>query len=418
MLLANRLFAALASATVAASACSDPTGPSERLEELPRQLAVSEREVITASNDFTFRLLQQIVADPELGSDNVFLSPFSVSMALGMTMNGAVGDTYDAMRATLGFGAVEEVAINESYRDLTELLLGLDGRTELRIANSVWSREGYPFLESFYGRVRDYFGATTRELDFDAPGAEDVMNAWVSDATNGRIEAIVQEIRPDDVMFLINAVYFKGQWRNRFDPGRTRPSAFYLEGADDPVQVQTMHAEKSMGVGLGGTGFSSGSGIEVGELPYGNGAFNMVVTMPARDGSIDDLVASLDAETWQQWMDDIAYVEDATVSLPKWEMEYEVPLEGPLTDMGMGIAFGGAADFTRLSPAGGLSISRVRHKTFLKVDEEGTEAAAATSVAIQESLGPHIIVDRPFLVAIRERLSGAILFIGVVRDPR
>ena len=414
MLINKRLLVVLGGTAWLAAGCSDIMGPPEKLEELPRQLTVAEREVISASNDFSFRLLRQVLSGEDLGAGNVFISPFSVSMALGMALNGAAGETFDSMRATLGFGGLEQAEINASYRDLTSLLLGLDERTELRIANSVWARQGFPIYESFFRTARDYFGAEARELDFTSPTARESINGWVRDATNGRIEEIVDEIT-DEILFLINAVYFKGEWTNRFDPSNTRPDPFFLEGAADPVQVETMHA-RDVDVGL----FNVGDGIEGGELPYGNQAFTMVLVMPPRGGSVDDLVASLDADAWQSWMERIDY-RKGPVALPKWEMEYEARLDTALIDMGMGVAFDPArADFSRLTPdPRGVFISSVAHKTFLKVDEEGTEAAAATSVGFTPASAPDgLTVDRPFLVVIREQLSGTVLFVGVVRDPR
>lgn len=412
MSIAKRLLAVAAPVALCAAGCTDVTGPVEPLEQLPRQLSVAEEEVIQASNDFTFRLLREVLADDELGSGNVFLSPFSVSMALGMTLNGAAGETFDAIRATLGFADLDQRDINESYRDLANLLLGLDRTTELRIANSVWARQGHTFHDEFFGSVREYFSAQAQVLDFGSPDAKDVINGWVSEATNGRIPKIVEEISGNDLMFLINAVYFKGEWTDRFDPANTRPSDFHAGAAGGPVQVTTMHAEH-MRVGL----FSGPHGMVGGEIPYGNQAFTMVVLMPSPDGSIDEVVEALDADVWNTRMEQVRYVDEAAVALPKWEMEYEVRLDSALMRMGMGVAFGAEADFTRATPSG-AHISRVQHKTFLSVDEEGTEAAAATSVVLADSLGPQLLVDRPFVVAIRERLSGTILFIGVIRDPR
>lgn len=407
-----------------AGGCSDATGPSPSEEPaLPRQLSVAEGEVITASNDFTFRLLRTVLADPELGSGNVFLSPFSVSMALGMTMNGADGETYDVMRSTLGFDGLDERAINESYRDLTALLLELDSEVELRIANSVWARLGHPFHETFYERARDYYGAAVRVIDFDAPDAPDMINAWVRDATEERIDEMVEVIDPGDIMFLLNAVYFKGLWTHPFDPQDTRPDDFYLEGEDDPVEVETMHPgryadEFAYAPPLRSPLRSASDGIELVELRYGDEAFTMAIVMPPPDGTVDELVESLDAKRWESWTGDLGL--GVTVSLPKWEMEYEARLNPTLIEMGMGAPFceaEGSANFSRLTPTSGC-ISRVDHKTYLKVDEEGTEAAAATSVVVSISGPDHVDVDRPFLVAIRERHSGTILFIGVIRDPR
>ncbi|MDH5590986.1 MAG: serpin family protein, partial [Gemmatimonadota bacterium] len=278
-----------------------------------------------------------------------------------------------------------------------------------------WARQGFPFVPAFFDTVQDYFGAEAREMDFGDPATRDVINQWVSDATNGRIDTIVESISPLDILFLINAVYFKGDWTTKFDRDRTAPAPFQSATGSGSIQVETMNARDM----LAGLFHLGATGIEGGELPYGNQAFTLTVVMPPHGGSVEDVVAALDDQAWKSWMEQISY-DSVHVALPKMEIEYETRLDSVLMTLGMGVAFdANRSDFSNLTPAQDAHISRVRHKTFLKVDEEGTEAAAATSVDIGlTSLPQGLYVDRPFILAIRERLSGTILFLGVIRDPR
>lgn len=399
--------------TACASACGDPTAPGgapEIIESLPRALTVTEREIIDASNTFAFDLLREVHAR-EGASPNVFLSPLSASMALAMTMNGAAGETFDEMRATLGFAGLGQDEINRSYRDLTAMLLELDARVELEIANSTWARQGFPFEPAFFDAVTEWFDAEARELDFADPAAVDAINGWAADRTNGRIEKVIDRIDPLHILFLLNAVYFKGQWTDRFDPDDTRTAPFTLADGSE-IQVQRMNGKPEAGL-------ARVDGVEIGELPYGGRAFVMTIVLPPRDGSLAALVAGLDAATWERWIDAVGEYHELTVGLPKVELEYETELNDALVAMGMVRAFDDRlADFSRLTPEPAW-IDFVKQNTFLRVDEEGTEAAAVTTVGIgTTSAGPMLIVDRPYLLAIRERLSGTILFLGAIGDPR
>lgn len=401
---------ALLAGAAAVAACGDPIGPGEKIEKLPRELTVAEQAVISASNRFAFELLREVRARED--EPNIFLSPLSASMALGMTLNGANGATFDGMRRALGFEGLSQAEINESYRGLMRLLLGLDARVEMHIANATWARRGFPFEPAFFETVRQYFDARAQELDFDDPGAKDVINGWVREKTGGRIPSIVDRIGPLDILFLTNAVYFKGNWTSRFDRGRTRQAPFHLESGQT-VQVPMMSGTVRVGVGRSG-------GAVIGELPYGGEAFAMIVVPAPPGGRLADLIARLDDRTWDDWMAAIRYEDEAPVELPRFELEYAAWLNDALKAMGMEIAFvPELADFSRMTPAPDAYISRVRHKTFLKVDEEGTEAAGATSVGVGITSAPAgLTVDRPFLLAIRERHSGAILFLGAIADPR
>jgi serpin B len=211
-------------------------------------------------------------------------------------------------------------------------------------------------------------------------------------------------------MFLINAVYFKGDWRHQFDKGLTRDAPFtLLDGSE--VTTPTMSHEDEVDVRTAGDDL-----VRVLEMPYGGDAFTMMVVLPHPDVSLQSVVEALDTERWVSWIADL-HADELFVEMPKFSFEYEISLKDVLTALGMGVAFTGAADFSKINPSGGLFISKVKHKTFVQVDEEGTEAAAATAVVMARGGPGRFVIDRPFLFAIRERLSGTILFMGRMVDP-
>jgi len=389
---------------------SSGTEPSEPITSLPRQLTLAEVQVIAESNTFGFDLLKEVDGARDESAPNTILSPFSATMALGMALEGADGETFLAMRDALRFQGLAREEINASYRGLLDILLELDPQVELSIANSTWSREGFPFIQSYFDVVTATFDAEVRELDFSDPGAKDVINGWVLDKTKGRISEIVDYIDPFDILFLINAVYFKGDWTNRFKKADTRPESFHLETGDE-ITVPTMSAD------IPGR-WGDHNGVRLAELPYGGAAFAMVLALPPEYQTVGEMVAALDDESWSGWM---AALHDGEkpIMLPKFELEWDGSLKEALGEMGMGPAFVPAADFSRMTPAPDAYISRVKQKTYMKVDEVGTEAAAVTSVSVSVTSAPSpFYLNRPFLLAIRERLSGTILFLGVIRDPR
>ena len=383
------------------------TGPSDGVEEiteLPRALSAAEVEIIAANNRFAFDLLAQA----NHPGDNLFLSPLSASMALGMTMNGAAGETWSQMRDALGFGSLAEEEINASYKSLLELLVGLDPSVETAIGNSVWTRQGFPVHADFLGAVREAFGAEVAELDFANPSASAQINEWVRTATRGRIEDIVPEAIPHAViMYLINAIYFKGSWTLQFDPSDTRDEPFHLDdGSTRTVPLMSLDTDLP---------YQENDRFQAVDLPYGGRAFSMTVLLPQPGVTVDDLAASLDAAAWH----DIAagfHDTNVWVFLPRFRMAYERTLNDDLQALGMVDAFGPGADFSRLSPAS-VWISEVKQKSWVDVTEEGTEAAAATVVTVVESAGLELRADRPFLFFIRERLSGTILFAGKLATP-
>ena len=383
-------------------ACSPEEGPNVR------DLTVAEQSLVESANRFGFGLFSEVISQSDGG--NVFISPLSVSLALGMTCNGARTETEVAMRTTLGFSGLTNEEINEGYRGLIDYLVNLDPRVTMEIANSIWYRQGFEVLQAFIDVNKTFFDAVVRALDFAAPGAADTINAWVADKTHGKIEEIVDSpINSDTVMFLINAIYFKGTWTYRFDKNDTSAGAFHGPDGDKTVQMMKLHGDLR---------YFSTPDFQAISLPYGHELFTMTIFLPGEGVDIDELAAGFTAEKWGTWMEQLV-VEEMDFSMPRFEIEYEQVLNDVLIALGMGAAFSAAADFTGINPAGGLFISMVKHKTYVKVNEEGTEAAAVTSVEMSKGAATYITVrvDRSFLFVIHDVHSNAMLFMGKITDP-
>lgn len=396
------------------AACGDgATGPGDDgpITELPRALTSAEQAIVTDGNAFGLALLARMVDTDE--RPNVILSPLSASMALGMTMNGASGSTLDAMRSTLGFSGLDMTEIDDAYRGLIDLLGDLDPEVQFDIANAIWANQDVPFHDAFFQAVAAAFDARVESSDFAAPATLDAINAWVSDNTNGKIDGIIDELDPDLVMLLLNAIYFDGAWTTEFDPADTRSATFTREDGTT-VDVDMMNID-DVELPLGG-----GAGYQAVELPYGGGAYAMVVVVPSGlvGGDVRAFLRDLDADGWNRIIDGLSPTEVDLVSIPKFTLDYDAYLNDALKAMGMEVAFGPGADFSAMSPRGNeLCIDFVRQKTHLEVDEHGTRAAAATAVGVGPTSFLGLVADHPFAFAIRERLSGTILFAGMVGDP-
>jgi serpin B len=408
----RRELPVLAFCTLAAGTCSDSpsglgAGPPARIDELPRALSAAERAVLEASNRFAFRLAGELL--PVGPGENLFFSPLSASMALGMTLNGAGGATFDQMREVLGFEGLGQSAINEGYRDLIELLVGLDPSVRFEIGNSIWQELGFPVEPDFLDRVEDHFGAEVEEVDFGDASTLERINGWVDEATEGTIEQIFSALPVNVVMVLLNAIYFKGDWTVPFDEDFTSIGDFHRsDGSTVPTDL--MMRDDTVA-------YVATERFQAVDLPYGGGAFSMTVILPAEGVSPEELVQELDEDAWQGWLGGL-FTTRVALTLPSFELEWEAKLNEALETLGMVDAFDpGRADFTRLTPGGGVWIDLVKQKAFVRVDEKGTEASAATAVVIVQSAPPSVRVDRPFLFVVRERLSGTILFMGIVNDP-
>ncbi len=401
----------LAVLLVGAGACGD--GLLAPILELPRQLTVAEEQLVEADNRFAFKLFRQVNTEEENGA-NVFISPLSVGMALGMTYNGAAGTTRDAMQETLELQDLTLQEVNESYQSLIQLLIELDPHVEMLIANSIWYRQGIQVVPAFIDLNRKYFDAEVTALNFDAPSAANTINDWVHDKTQGRIARIVEPPIPSlTIMYLINAIYFKGDWTSKFDKDLTRDAPFTLaDGSQASVPTMSSGAKISL------RAFGD-SEVLVADLPYGGQAFSMTLVVPRDESRIIELSKTLTRDRWDTW---ITALQDDSIEvvMPKFTLEYDVTLNDVLKALGMAVAFSDTeADFSNLYAGPERAyISEVKHKTFVEVNEEGTTAAAVTSVNVAVTSAPMVIrVDRPFIFAIRERLSGTILFMGRMMNP-
>jgi serpin B len=413
--------AAAASALLLLAACHErAAGPGA---EAPRRaLTPAEAGAVRASNAFAFDLLREVGAERAHQGRNLVLSPYSGAAALGMALNGAAGETQAGMRRALGLADRPVGEANATFRGLTAHLLGADPKVTVRSANSLWAAEGFPVRAAFADTVRRYFDAEARAVAFGTAEATRAINAWASQHTDGRIPKVFEDGQPggDYVLVLMNALYFKGAWAARFDAARTAARPFRLAGGAT-VGVPTMSRDGTA-MRVGGDG-----GARVGELAYGNGAYAMTVVLPPAGVDAEAFAASLTPARWDALVGSLV---DATlpVQLPKFALAGESVWNAPLQRLGMDAAFDPRrADFSPVSarclpqgpPGRDCHVGFVKQNVDVRVDEEGTVAAAVTSVGVGVTSAPAAFaVDRPFVFAIRERASGAILFLGRVLDPR
>jgi serpin B len=370
-----------------------------------------DERLVAANNRFGFELFKQLQLIDK--GKNVFYSPLSVALALSMTYNGAAGETKEAMRRTLKTEGLGLDELNEASAALINSLRSSDPKVELAIANSLWARRKVKFREDFLERNRQFFGAEIASLDFDAPSALTTINNWVSRNTESKIPSIINRIDPDHVMFLINAIYFKGQWEKKFKKELTKNEPFYpLSGPQKEVPMMSQSGDYQ---------YYRGDKFQALRLFYGAKGASLDLFLPDKNSSIVHLLKRLSFEQCGEWTRRFHQAE-GDIKIPRLKIDYESSLDDPLKAMGMGVAFvGGMADFRGMRDQNDLYISEVKHKAVVEVNEEGTEATAATSVGMKiESARQRFtfIADHPFLIMIRDQRADAILFMGVVVDPK
>ena len=322
------------------------------------------------------------------------------------------------MTNTLQLQGLDSEAINVGYAGLHQTLLTADPKVTLTIANSLWAREGVPFKQDFLQRNALFFEAEISTLNFSDPSASETINQWVDTNTEGKIQKIVSDqIDPATVLFLINAIYFKGTWQREFDPSRTREGAFQLPNGD-VKQVPMMRQQRRYP-------YYRGENFQAISLAYGDGQMRMYIFLPDRESDLNTFLENLNAESWETWMSEF-HGQDVSLVMPKFKLEYEKNLNDTLKVLGMDIAFApDLADFSRMAPleilGKNLYIGEVLHKTFVEVNEEGTEAAAVTSVGVVATSVPPppipFTIDRPFFFAIRDNQTKTVLFMGAIVDP-
>lgn len=387
-------------------ACNDSSPEPELPVPVARELSVNETEIASSTNNFTFDLMTQI--ESQLPNKNYFISSFSISTALSMVMNGTSEATQEAFIQTLGLEGMSPEAINESYKSLVEYIYSRDPSVTLNVANSNWYSKEFTIQSDFANTLETYYSAEIFESDFSNRATLQAMNGWVETETNGRIKDIIDTIKPDDVMFLINAIYFKANWTNKFDSEKTKDLSFTLSD-NQSVDVPTMVSEVKHWIAYDNT-----LNAQVIEIPYGNENYAFTIIMPDEVSDINGLISNIDVNSLHSALEDTTkLVRD--LYLPKFQLDFKADLKDLLIGMGMPIK-GLDNLFEETLP---LEISQVIHQSFLEVNEEGSEAAAATVVGVElTSLPASTYVNKPFIFLIRDRKSGTILFSGKLLDPR
>jgi serine protease inhibitor len=378
---------------------------------IPKANMSLDPKLVTANTKFGFKLFSEINQENKQG--NIFVSPSSVAIALAMTYNGARAKTQQSMAKALELEGLSLQQINSSNAALKSLLENPDSQVQLTIANSLWGNQRVAFQADFLQRNRDFYKAIVSNVDFKNPDTVDIINGWVRENTKGKIDKIVDKIDPNQAMFLINAIYFKGSWTNAFAQKQTTESPFYLASGEmkkHPMMSQT-----------GEYRYLETDKFQAVSLPYGkDGKVSFYAFLPKEKSSLKAFTQTLNAENWEKWMNQFS-TRDGSVSLPRFKMDYEINLKDSLVALGMGEAFGDKADFSGIGK--NLAISEVKHKTFVEVNEEGTEAAAVTSVGIRATsamIKPEpfeMVINRPFFTCIRDNKTGSILFMGSIFDP-
>lgn len=410
---ANRLVPLLA-LSLLISGCEKESNI-QKHEPKPINLPTKAPQVIARSNSFGISLFNE-VAQSE--NKNMMISPLSANVALTMLMNGCADNTYDQIHSMLGYGTLTLGEVNESYQQLVSQLLTVDPDVTLSLANAIWYREGFALKPPFLDTMSNRYSAHVEALNFGLPAALTKINGWASDNTNGKIPKVLNEISPDAVMFLMNALYFKGTWTYRFDESKTSSQPFRLEDGSS-VNVDMMHSAVSGKLSFG----SSYSALE---MPYGQSNFSMVVIVPSEN--LSGFFASFTYSTWSNIIADLDSTSSEAmlsvdVLMPKFKFSWEKVLNDQLNALGMVDAFDPShANLTGISNQS-IYVNFVKQNTFVEVNEEGTEAAAVTTVGVfvtstGSSGSPFIFkADKPFIFAIRERTTNTLLFIGKIVDP-
>ena len=372
-------------------------------------LSTKEQSLLKSSETFGLKLFRKINEADR--NKNLFVSPLSISIALGMALNGAEGTTYTEMLRVLELNGLSLSGINNANKTLLEALTKIDPKVKFEFANSCWYDNNFQIEQNFIDELKKYYLAEVQKVNMNDVLTLTMINKWVKDKTYGKIDQILDEIPGNVVMYLINALYFKADWKYVFKESDTLKKDFTLSNGS-LVQTDMMKLD-------GTFPFYSDNDIKVIDLPYGDSTFAMTVIYPEDNNSADNIIAGLNDSYWNQIVSGFLKSE-ILLHLPKFKYKYDIELRKVLESLGMLKAFTGEAEFTKIRKSGGILISRILHKSFIEVNEKGTEAAAVTAVEFREtSLGGKVYmeVNRPFVYVIRELSSNSIIFIGKVENP-
>lgn len=378
---------------------SNSVSPNTQLKAIPATFS-------DQTSEFAFDFLKKHNAE-EKADKNYFVSPLSLHVALGMLLNGAEGKTKEEIQTGLRVSS-DLATTNGIYKDLIDNLPNSDPKVTNTIANSVWYRNTFSVEKSFLDVLKTSFNATASAEDFANAATVGKINTWASDNTNGKIKKVIEQIEPAHVMFLMNALYFKGDWKIPFKVENTQNANFTGTIGKKSVKMMSM-TEKVK--------YTKRADYQALELAYGEGNYVMTILLPNEKTNVGSLVNTLSGSEWKS-LNAALQEQKVIVGLPKFTLEYETNLNKVLSNMGMPTMFSDAADLSKISPpAGKIKVGFVKQNTFVAIDEKGTEAAAVTTIGIEVTSAPilpEFICNRPFLFIISEKQSNTILFAGKI----
>lgn len=388
---------------------NDIDTPENKIIDLDEKSA----QLIEADNVFGLEMFQKVREESD--EENIMISPLSISVALAMAYNGADGDTKTEMEKALKLNGLTTDEINASYKMLIGELQSLDEDVIFEIANAIFYADIFNVKSGFLETNKNVYDAKVESLDFSSPSAVNTINNWVADKTNDKITQIIDQLSPYDRMVLLNAIYFNGIWSNKFDEEGTHELNFHKsDGAT--IEIPMMNKLEKLE-------YTSNNLFKAIKMPYGNGQYNMVVFLPADENNSQDVIDEFSASNWKKWMDEFEMTDRVNITMPRFKFAFESGLNDILKKMGMQKAFmADLADFSKITDEN-LYISSVKHKSFIDVNETGTEAAAVTSVTFTTTSAGNeptmvpFFVDKPFVFAITENDTDAILFIGELQNP-
>ena len=387
------------------------------LQNNNKQINTTEKSklLIKANNDFGLDIFREIRI---LNSDeNIMISPLSISVALAMAYNGAEREAKQEIEEALRVAGLTPEDINASYSTLIRALQSLDPDVVLEIANAIYYADFFQIKSDFLQINQTNYDAEVSALDFGLPSAVETINGWVANKTHNKILSIIDDLSDDARMVLLNAIYFNGIWSKKFDEEGTKLRNFKKADGSN-IEVPMMNKEDALN-------YTSNELFKAIQLPYGTGQYNMVVMLPSEGKNSQDVIDELNSENWSSWSQEFTKEDHVVVTIPRFKFEFKSELKEVLKEMGMIQAFNpGLSDFSKISDDSDLYISSVLHKSYIDVNENGTEAAAVTAIVFEvTSAGPdadqkiYFTVDKPFVFAITEKDTGAILFIGEVQNP-
>lgn len=371
------------------------------------------KDITTSNNRVGFNMLEHAETD-EL--DNIFISPTSLFLAMSMAYNGADGETKDEIQSALDLEDIDLDDVNKASASLLDMLDKETDSIQTQIANSIWVSDDFKLQDSYQNINQDYLHAEVNSIDISDDASADDINEWVQDATNDKITDMVDSpLNQDMVALLLNAIYFNGDWTYPFDPNETTEESFHAnDGEDVDVDMMKLHEDELE--------YMENDTLQAVSLPYGDGETSMDIFVPKEDDGMEAFKEDLTEDSWDEWQSEF-HIQEGTVELPKFELEYEETLNETLEKMGIEKAFTDDAEFSNMiQDHDAIRISKVKQKTYVNVDETGTEAAGSTSTEMETTSLPldepfSIVADKPFFIAITDDETDNILFMGIVNNP-